>query len=423
MAEAPPFGRWERTLALRYLRAKRKEGGAALISVISFAGITLAVMALIVIMSIMNGFRAELLSRIISFNGQIYVQGPAVNAPDREALIARLKRVPGVVQVAPTVEAQAIVIGPSQVSGAIVRAMRPQDVAATRIVSGNIKDGALKGFGEGEDGGDLILVGQRMAETMGVKAGDSLSLVSPSGAATAFGATPRRKSYTVGGVFSVGMSEYDAAFVYMPLNQAQLFFGKGDRVDYIEINLKDPDKIDAVRPEVVQAVGPAGIVQDWRDRNHAFFNALQVERTAMRLILMVVVAITTLNIISGLVMLVKNKTRDVAILRTIGASQGAILRIFFMAGAAIGVAGAITGLVLGALFCLNIGAIQGFVEWATHAQVFNAETYFLSRLPAKMDAGEVVTTLVWSLLMSCLFSVMPAWWASRFDPVEALRYE
>lgn len=418
-----PFSAWERSIALRYLRSKRKEGGAALISVISFLGITLSVMALIVVMSIMNGFRTELLTRMLGFNGHIYVGGPMINGPNRQVLVNRLRAVPGTASAQPLIEAQGLAQGPNAISFAVVRGIRPADLAATKIVADNIKDGSLKGFGEGDYGGDLILIGQRLAETLGVRAGDEVTLLSPSGGATAFGSAPRRKSYTVGGVFSIGVSEYDAAFVYMPLEQAQLFFGRDQNVDMIEVNLKDPDRIAESKPEVLRAAGPGTIVTDWRDRNHSFFNALQVERSAMRLILMMLVAITSLNIISGLVMLVKNKSRDIAILRTIGATRSAILRIFFLDGVMIGAAGTLAGLALGTLFCLNVGPIQTFVEAVTGVQVFSADTYFLSRLPARMDPVEVATTVLFSLLMSCLFSVLPAHWASRTDPIEALRYE
>ena len=420
---AGPFSAWERSIAARYLRAKRKHGGVALISVISFVGVMLAVAVLIIVMSVMNGFRTELLSRILGFNGHVYVTGPAINGPGRDAMIQRLRAVPGVVQVVPVIEAQAMVTGPAQITGGLVRGMRPAELAATPIIANNLKQGSLKGFGEGEYGGDMVLVGSRLAETVGVKAGDSISLISPNGGATILGSTPRRKTYTVGGVFSVGMSEYDAAFIYMPMDQAQLFFGRESNVDLIEVNLADPDNLDRLRPAVAEAAGPGAIVTDWRDRNHSFFNALQVERTTMRLILMMIVAIAAMNIISGLVMLVKNKSRDIAILRTMGASKGAILRIFFMAGASIGALGTLTGLVIGSLFCIFIDPIQSLVEKVTGVAVFSPDTYFLARIPAKIEWSEVAIVTVFSLLMSFIWTLPPAWRASRLDPVEALRYE
>jgi lipoprotein-releasing system permease protein len=422
-SRAPPFGLWERMLAGRYLRAKRSQGGVALISIISFVGIMLAVATLIIVMSVMNGFRAELLSRILGFNGHLYVAGGVLDAPDRDAVVKRIAQVPGVVQAAPVIEAQAIAMGPSQISGAIVRGMRPADLAATKIVSGNITRGSLKGFGDGEYGGETIVIGERLAQALGVQPGDPLTLISPSGGATAFGGTPLQKTYTVGATFTVGMSQYDQAYIYMPLEQAQLFFGREGTVDVIEVKLADPDKAAAMKAPVTRAAGPTALVTDWTQRDSSFWGALKVERNVMRLILMLLVAIAAMNIISGLVMLVKNKGRDIAILRTMGAGQGSIMRIFFMAGASIGVMGTAVGLIVGILFCLNIGPLQDLVEWATGQAVFSSDVYFLSHIPAKVDWREVSIITFWALAMSFLATLPPAWRASRLDPVEALRYE
>ncbi|HEY2661937.1 MAG TPA: lipoprotein-releasing ABC transporter permease subunit [Caulobacteraceae bacterium] len=420
---AAPFSQWERSIAVRYLRAKRKNGGVALISTISFIGIALAVAVLIIVMSVMNGFRAELMSRILGFNGHLFVTGTVLNEPQRDVVVRRLHAIPGVVQAAPLIEAQALVQGHGQTSGAVVRGMSAADVRATPIIAGNIKRGSMDGFGKGEYGGDIILVGERLAASMGVEPGDTLTLTSPSSSATAFGSAPISKAYTVGGVFSVGMSEYDQSFIYMPLEQAQLFFGREGSVDKIEIKLDDPDKTPLVRPLVLAAAGGDGIVTDWRDNNQSFFNALEVERNVMRLILMLIVAIAAMNIISGLVMLVKNKGRDIAILRTMGAGRGAIMRIFFLSGASIGVLGALAGFALGVLFCTYIQQIQAFVQWVTGADVFNADVYFLSHIPAKLDWNEVIGVLFWALLASFLATLPPAFQAARIDPVEALRYE
>ena len=423
MAFGGAFGRWERTVAWRYLRNKRKNGGVALIAIISFAAVTMAVFALITVMSVMNGFRGELLGRLLGFNGHVYAQGPLINGPDRPGVISRIRAVPGVTQAAPMVEAQAMVIGPSQVTGAIVRGVTPEDLRGMKMISDNIKRGSIEGFGQGEYGGDIVLIGDRMARNLGLSVGDAITLISPSGPATAFGTSTREKDYTVGGIFSVGMSQFDESFVYMALPQAQLFFGRDTAVDYIEIKLVDPDKAKAIKPVIEQASGPGAFVQDWMDKNNSYFNALQVERKVMRLILFMIVAIATLNIISALVMLVKNKGRDIAILRTIGAGQGAILRIFVMAGASIGVAGTLAGLTLGVVVCANIAAIQRFVEWMTGTAVFSADIYFLAHIPAKIDWTEVASIVAISTVMSILATLPPAWRASRLDPVEALRYE
>jgi len=410
-------------LAWRYLRAKRSQGGVALISIISFVGIMLAVAVLIIVMSVMNGFRAELLGRILGFNGHLFVSGPVLDRPDLDVVAARILRVPGVTQAAPIIEAQAIAMGPAQISGALVRGMRPKDLRATPIVSGNITGGSLAGFGEGEYGGEQVVVGERLAQSLGVKPGDPLTLISPSGAATAFGGTPLQKTYMVGATFSAGMSQYDQAYIFMPLAQAQLFFGRESGVDALEVKVKKPDEAGSLKAAIAEAGGEGALVTDWTQRDTSFWGALKVERNVMRLILGLLIIIAALNIISGLVMLVKNKTRDIAILRTMGAGQGAVLRIFFMTGATIGGLGTAAGLALGGLVSVYIGPIQSFVEWATGQAVFSSDVYFLSRLPAKVDWLEVAGITIFSLAMSCIWTLPPAWRASRLDPVEALRYE
>ena len=423
LTTAPPFGLWERMLAGRYLRARRAHGGVALISIISFVGITLAVLVLIATMSIMNGFRAELLGRMLGFQGHLFVTGGVLDGAERDRATQRILKVPGVRQAAPIIEAQAIAIGPSQITGAIVRGISPADLAATKIISGSITQGRLAGFGVGEYGGDQIVVGERLAQSLGVSAGDTLSLISPAGGATAFGGTPLQKAYTVAATFSVGMSQYDQAYIYMPIQQAQLFFDREDTADAIEIKVDDPDLAPRLKAPISRAAGPAALVSDWTQRDVSFWSALKVERIAMLLILGMLVVIAALNIISGLVMLVKNKTRDIAILRTIGAGRGSILRIFFMAGSSIGALGTAAGVILGVAFATYIGPIQDFVEWVTGTQVFASDVYYLSRLPAKVSWVEVGGIAAFSLGMACFWSLWPAWRASRLDPVEALRYE
>ena len=420
---APPFGQWERMVAARYLRAKRSQGGVAVISIISFIGITLAVAVLIIVMSVMNGFRSEMVSRMLGFNGHLYVAGGVLGDAQRPGVIERVLAVPGVVSAAPVVETQAMAVGPTQVSGAIVRGISLKDLKATRIVSGNITRGSLAGFGQGEYGGDVILIGERLADTLGVRPGDTLTLISPTGGATAFGSVPPQKAYTVGGTFKIGLSELDQAYIFMPLEQAQLFFDREGFVDAIEIKIVDPDHALAMKGDIGRAAGRGAVVVDWTERNASLWGALQVERVVMRLILGLLVGIAAMNIISGLIMLVKNKGRDIAILRTMGAGQGSIMRIFFMSGAAVGVLGTTAGFAIGALFCVYIDPIQSLVEWVTGASVFNADVYFLNRIPAKVDWVEVSGIVAFSLAMSFLATLLPARSAARLDPVEALRYE
>ncbi len=421
---AGPFSKWEIGLALRYLRAKRKEGGVALIAIISFTGIMLAVAVLISVMSIMAGFRAELLGRMLSFNGHMYVQGQILVSPDRDAALARIKAVPGVVSVSPIVENQSLIRGGGQVTGAIVRGLRPDDIGDMEYVARSLTPEARASFGKGAYGGDHVLVGQTLLDQMGLKVGDPIQILSPTGADSAFGNLGGlEKTYFIGGAFSSGTADFDRAYIFMPLEQAQLFFGKEGVVDAIELKVAQPDKIETYAEAVRQAAGPGNVVTDWRERLAAFWGALKVERAAMSIILGMVVAIAAMNIISGIVMLVKNKGRDIAILRTIGASPSSILRIFFMAGATIGIAGTLAGLVLGLAFCLNIGAIQHFLEWVTGVQLFNSDVYQLDSIPALVDPVDVFWVALWSLLMSCVASLPPSWSASRIDPVEALRYE
>jgi len=353
----------------------------------------------------------------------VFVAGGVLDGPALGPAVQRIRQVPGVVEAIPALQGQVLAMGPNQITGAIVRGIRPADIADTPIVAHNITHGSLNGFGQGDYGGDMIVVGDRLAQGLGVKAGDPLTLVSPAGGATAFGGSPVQKTFTVGATFTVGMSQYDQAYIYMPLQQAQLFLGREGSVDEIEIRLAKPDRAEQMKGVIARAAGPTAVVTDWTQRDTSFWGALKVERSVMRLILLLLIGIAALNIISGLIMLVKNKGRDIAILRTMGAGQGSILRIFIMAGGTVGVLGTLAGLVLGVVFCLEISPIQGFVEWATGQQVFASDVYFLSRIPAKVDWLEVAFIVVFSIGMSFLATLPPSWNASRLDPVEALRYE
>ncbi len=414
-----PFSRFEWMLALRYLRARRRESFISVISLFSFVGIVLGVATLIIVMAVMNGFRTELLGKILGFNGHVIVQavdGPFTDFPE---VADRIAQVDGVDVVLPIVEGQVMASTPLGAFGALVRGVRPQDLDALDLVSGNILLGSLDNFGDGQG----IVVGSGLAERLGVRIGDRISLISPRGEVTPFGTTPRIKSYPVIAMFEVGMSDFDATQAFLALPEAQAFFNMDGTIHGIEIFVEDPDQVDTYLQPIITAADRGVFVSDWRQRNRTFFNALQVERNVMFLILTLIILVATLNIISGLIMLVKDKSRDIAILRTMGASRGAIMRVFFLTGATIGTVGTAVGAVVGIIVCLNIEAIRQFISRLTGTELFSPELYYLSQLPAEMDPAEVASVIGMSLILCFLATLYPSWRAARLDPVEALRYE
>ncbi|MGF0536410.1 lipoprotein-releasing ABC transporter permease subunit [Agrobacterium sp. ES01] len=417
---AKPFSAFERMVAWRYLHARRKEAFISVIAGFSFVGIMLGVATLIIVMAVMNGFRTELISRILGINGHMIVQAVDTPLSDFADLAKKFEGVEGVTMAIPLVEGQTLASGRLGAgTGALVRGIRAEDLLKLKTVSGNIRSGDMVGFTSGQG----ILIGSRMAADLGVSAGDTVTLVSPEGDVTPMGVNPRVKAYTVSGIFEIGMSEYDSSIIYMPLEEAQLYFNAEGIVQSIELFVSDPDKIDEIRPKVEAAAGRQLYITDWRQRNQTFFSALQVERNVMFMILTLIVLVAALNIISGLIMLVKDKSSDIGILRTMGASSGAVMRIFFMTGAAIGTAGTIAGVALGVVVCLNIESIRQFFSWVSGTILFDPELYFLSQLPADMNLGETVTVVIMALTLSFLATIFPAWRASRLDPVQALRYE
>ncbi|MFC3071914.1 lipoprotein-releasing ABC transporter permease subunit [Shinella pollutisoli] len=415
-----PFSAFERMVAWRYLRSRRKEAFISVIAGFSFIGIMLGVATLIIVMAVMNGFRTELISRILGINGHMIIQ--AIDAPlnDYAELSERLSAVAGVTLAIPLVEGQTLASGAAGAgTGALVRGIRADDLARLKTVSDHIKEGDLVGFASGSG----VAIGARMAEQLGIGAGGQITLVAPEGDVTPLGVNPRVKTYTVSAVFEIGMSEYDASIIYMPLEEAQLYFNSEGIVQSIELFVSNPDAVDDLRQPIEAAAERQIFVTDWRQRNRTFFSALEVERNVMFMILTLIVLVAALNIISGLIMLVKDKGSDIAILRTMGATSGAIMRIFFMTGAAIGTVGTFAGVLLGVVVCLNVESIRQFFSWISGTTLFNPELYFLSQLPADMNAGETVSVIVMALALSFLATIFPAWRASRLDPVQALRYE
>ncbi len=413
------FSKTERMLAFRYLKSRKRTGFVSVIAGFSFLGIMLGVATLIIVMSVMNGFREELMNRVLGINGQLGVYpawGSTIN--DVENRVKTMKAITGVAQAIPVVDGQVMLSSGETSAGVMVRGMRAQDFAERPLLGGQYKGIELTEFTDGQ-----IILGHRLARKLAVRAGDDVTLISPKGNRTAFGMLPRMKAYTVLGTFDSGMSEYDGNFIFMPLSEAQKFFGTGENVSHLEIfTTKDASLPDVVDKAFV-AMGDQAQIHDWRHTNKAFFNAIEVERNVMFLILTLIIVVAAFNMISGLIMLVQDKTKDIAVLRTMGMSKGAVQRIFLMSGLTVGVIGTLAGFLLGLAFCYNIDSIKNALESMSGRELFSAEIYFLSRLPAKVDLTEVAVVVGMSLLLSLLATLYPSYKASKTDPVEALRYE
>jgi len=428
MKKTRPFSGFEWLVAGRYLRPRRKEGVISVIAILSLLGIAVGVAALIIVMSVMNGFRAELLKQILGLNGHMIVQSfPGV--PDYEALTQRVRGVQGVTGAFPIVEGQVLINSEGASYGALVRGLKSDDLKALPSVMSKMQPAnALQGYDEG----DAVIIGTRLAQKLGLTPGMQVTLVAPKGEVTPFGSTPRIKAYRVAGTFEVGMSEYDQTYIFMPLMEAQLFFGLDNTVSGVVVMVTNPDLTQVLRGPVEQAArppqaapgAPPTVVSDWKDMSSGLVGALAVERNVMFIILSLIVFVAALNIISSLIMLVKDKGGDIAILRTIGASKGAIMRVFFIAGASIGTVGTLAGLLVGVAFCANIENIRQFVIRVTgNTKLFDPTIYFLTQMPAQVDPTEVVAVVLMALGLSFLATLYPSWRAARLDPVEALRYE
>ncbi|HXO89443.1 MAG TPA: lipoprotein-releasing ABC transporter permease subunit [Stellaceae bacterium] len=412
------FNAFERMVAFRYLRARRQEGFVSVIAVFSLLGIALGVATLIIVMSVMNGFRADLLGRILGLNGHLGVYAPSGPLADFDAEAQKVADVPGIIGVTPLIEGQVMATSETGAAGALVRGIRPDDLRRRPLLAGHIVQGSLAEFGD-----DGIAVGDRLARRLGVAVGSTITVISPQGTATAFGTMPRIKTYHVVALFNVGMYEYDNSFIFVPLEAAQLFFRLPDAVTSLEVFVVDPDRVREERRLIGAALGGQVRIVDWQQANSSLFNAVEIERNVMFLILTLIIVVAAFNIISSMIMMVKDKGRDIAILRTMGASRAAILRIFILSGASIGILGTIAGLLLGVVFTLNIEAIRQGLQKVIGTDLFAAEIYFFTRIPARIEPSEVAAVVIMALALSFLATLYPSWRAARLDPVEALRYE
>ncbi|HTI83769.1 MAG TPA: lipoprotein-releasing ABC transporter permease subunit [Acetobacteraceae bacterium] len=416
------FGPFERAVAGRYLRARRGERFVSIIAIFSLIGIALGVATLIVVTSVMSGFQAELESRILGVNGHINIEAFAGSQIDNyPPLLTEIRAIPGIVSALPVLDGQALLTTDrGGAKGGLVRGMTLDDLRSLRPVSDHMVAGSLAGF----TGDDAIIVGVGLAQSYQLRLGDSLTVLSPQGAATPFGTVPRIKAYKVVGIFDAGLYDYNNNVVFMPLAAAQVFFQKPDGITNIEIRVADPDHVDALLPPLQKAIGDRHIwMRDWRHANDTIISVLQVQKDTMFIVLGMIVLVAAFNVISSLIMMVKDKTRDIAVLRTLGADAGSVLRIFLMCGAFVGVSGTIIGTIIGIVFCRNIVAIQHFVEQVSGGQVFDSSVFMLTALPSDIDWGDVIRVVVLALVLSLLATLYPSWKAARTDPVVALRHE
>lgn len=413
------FSPFERMIAFRYLRAKRKEGFISVIAGFSLLGVALGVAALIVVMSVMNGFHKDLMGRILGFNGHVHVYGAGRGIEGFDEVAARIARAAGVTSVTPLIEGQVMATHRGNAGGVLVKGMRLEDIEKKSIIADHIVGGNLAEL----TGDDTIMVGNALARQMGAVIGDKITLISPQGTATAVGMVPRLKSYRVAAIFDAGMYQYDSSVIFMPLAAAQLYFRFPYQVSALEVMTDNPDRAGIIASNIYAMLEGKNRVMDWQLSNASFFNALKVERTVMFLILTLIIIVAAFNIISSLIMLVKDKGKDIAILRTMGATRGMVMRIFFLTGSSIGVSGTLLGLLLGVSFSLNIETIRRWLESLTGTELFDPVIYYLSQLPADVQSFDVIKIVLMALVLSFLATIYPAWKAAKMDPAESLRYE
>jgi lipoprotein-releasing system permease protein len=415
------FTAFERMVALRYLRARRGERFVSVIAGFSLVGIALGVATLIIVMAVMSGFKVTLLSSILGLNGHLGVYAAQSNGiSDFDAVAGKIRGVQGVVSATPIIEGQVLYSANGENAGGLVRGIQAADLRELPSIADHIKSGSLNDFA----GNDAIVVGVALAQKFGIGVGSRLTILSPDGAVTAFGTVPRVRAYRVVAIFDAGMNEYNEAYTFLPLEAAQIFFQKPDAVTQIQVMVTNPERVGAVNQAVRHALGDLPVrVIDWTQANDSFFAAVTVEQNVMFLILTLIIVVAAFNVISSMIMMVKDKTGDIAVLRTLGATRGAIMRIFLMCGASVGVTGTVAGTLIGVVFCKNIDNIREWLQSALGTKLFDPEVYYLTHLPAKLEPGTVLQVVVMALVLSLLATLYPSWRAARTDPVEALRHE
>jgi lipoprotein-releasing system permease protein len=414
------LSRYERMIARRYLLPGKGEGFIFLVASISLVAVMLGVAALIIVMSVMNGFRAELFDKIVGLNGHAVVQGYGGRLEDWRDIVAQARRTPGVTEAVPLIEQPLMASYSGRVEGVLVRGMQRGDILANRTLKGKVLAGSLEAL---RPGADNVAIGSQLAQALGATVGGQISLISPEGRTTPFGTVPRIVSYNVAAIFEVGVYDYDKAFVIMPIEDAQTLLMLGDAVGMVEVQTEDADRVEEILAPLAATVSGDAVIADWRSLNATLFEALQVERVAMFVVLSIIILVAVFNILSSLIMLVRAKTRDIAILRTMGATRSALMRVFMTVGVVIGSLGIVAGLVLGAIFLFFRQSVVNFIQIVTGQNLWDPSIRFLTELPAKTDPFEVLAIVAMALVFSFLATLYPAWKAASTDPVQVLRYE
>ncbi len=415
------FSKLEFLIALRYLRSKRKEGFISVIAIFSFVGIMIGVATLIIVMSVMNGFRFELVNRILGINSHLTIYSHNHKIADYEKIIGEIKGVKGVKFINPLVESQAMVATDSKNGGALIKGVKLADLENKKLISNNILDGKLSAISEKNS----VIIGSTIANNMNLRVGDTLKIISAETNETILGAIPRIKTYKVGGIFSSGLYEYDSTTIFMNYQMAQVHFRYANSASGIEIFADDATNLEEIKFALYEILlrHSSLYATDWQQANAGFIDALKVERTVMFFILTLIILVAAFNIVSSMIMLVNDKNKNIALLRTLGMSKSAVMRIFLICGSSIGVVGTLLGLVIGVLFSANINNIKTWLEGLTDTTLFNPAIYFLSTLPSKVFISDVVVIVAMALLLSFLATIYPAYKASKSNPAEILRYE